>query len=103
MWHFPYKPQFELYVGLPPISTVNESTVLLLEPLFPYCGGGPRSVDPLAAASTGGRVQVCGVTQKVTGLLNLLSATICRRETILIRASVRSVSLEVVTHQNEVC
>jgi len=83
-----YKPQFELYVGLPPARTVNESTVLLLGSLFHYCGGGSRSVDSLTAASAGGRVRVCGVTQKVTGLLKL-PATVCRRETILFRASVR--------------
>jgi hypothetical protein len=60
-------------------------------------------VDSLAAASAGGRVQVYGVTQTVTGLLMLLSAAVCRRETIVIRASVRSVSLEVLTHLNKVC
>jgi len=77
--------------------------VLLLRSLFPYCGGGPRSMDSLAAASAGGRVKVYGVSQTVTGLLMLLSAAVCRRETIPIRASVRSVSLGVITHLNEVC
>jgi uncharacterized membrane protein len=76
-------------------------TVLLLRPLFPYCGGGPRSMDSLAAASAGGRVQMYGVTQTV--MLAAVCLSVCRRETILIRASVRSVSLEVITHLNEVC
>jgi hypothetical protein len=60
-------------------------------------------VESLAAASAGGRVLVYEVIRTVTGLLMLLSAAVCRREMILIRASVRSVSLVVVTHLNEVC
>lgn len=58
-------------------------SVLLLGPLYPYCGG-PRSVDSLAAASARGRVLVYGVTQTVTGPLMILSAAVCRWETILI-------------------
>jgi len=35
VWHLPYKPQFELYVGLPPTSAVNESYGVVTGATFP--------------------------------------------------------------------
>jgi hypothetical protein len=40
--HLPYRPQFELHVGLPPTSTVNESHGVVTGATFPLL----RREDP---------------------------------------------------------
>jgi hypothetical protein len=103
VWHLPYKPQFELYVGLSPTSTVNESYGVVTAATFPLLRGRTQ---------VHGFFGCCFSRREGPGLwgnpdsdrtFDVTLDSVCRRETILIRASVPSVSLEVITHLNEFC